>query len=232
MPVTKLFNSDAVGNNHNVLDNIQGATNYINYDSDFDASYQALRNYNKGFVYSKDDDYLKIMFIPYWVNDSLSSINYDYMKLNDYSDVIKVLNEQDRLSLLAFSISSIINNIPNINNTILNRWIDTAKNEPIPYTDRNYYNNLIGSFDKVLRSRLSKDLTDYNLVNPYQIINTSENIVIVLNNNFFTFLNNKETSLIFYRDLIKEILTKIPLFMLVENSKYSLIFKKYLNLLK
>lgn len=222
MANTKLFSD------HNVLDDIQGATNYVNYDSDFDKSYQDLRNYNRGFHYNSNRTKLKILMIPYWVNESFAVVDYDYMKINRYEDVIKFLSEEDRLALLSlkdFPISKEINLL--VSNWLMNTWKETAKDNVFPYYE-SYYNSLIDDYKEIVIDRLSKDNKD----TPYRFINTADNIAIVINSCFFNYLKNKDNLLDFFRDLLKEIYTKIPLSMLVKDSEYSAIFRKYLNLIK
>ncbi len=247
MALQRLFSS------HNPLDNIPGATNYINYNSDHDKAYENLRNYSKGFTYnSKYANYLKLMVIPYWVNKNIEQIDYDYMKLKDYSNALTCLTEQDRLSILAMSLLPIDkdgNNLLNIDyteNPLLLDW-EASKGENIGISSLYNYNNLIQSYKSLIIKRLygnglsvvsesdeSDDTYETSRLNnnkPYRFINTTEYIAIVIYEEFYNYLSNKETKLIFFQDLLKEIYTKIPLVLLVTDHRYANIFNQYLNLL-
>ncbi len=220
---TKLFSD------HNVIDDIQGADNYVNYDSDFDKAYQDLRNYNKGFSYLKNGTKLKILMIPYWVNDSFAGIDYDYMKINQYEEISKYLTQEDLFSILVLQdlpISKDINLCPS--RWIIDTWKDNRETTASGIL-KTYDNSLIEKYRDIVINRLSRNIEG---IKPYQFFNTADNIAIVLNSTFFNYISNKDNLLNFLRDLLKEIYTKIPLSMLTKDSSYSTIFTKYLDLIK
>lgn len=238
MAVQKLFSP------HNPLDDIPGASSFTNYDSDFDDSYQYLRSYRKAFTNSKYANLVKFLLVPYWINESFARIDYDYMKIIDYSNALKFLTEEERISLLSLSLFPIDkdgNNLLNLDsrdNPLLEDW-EKTKGENISIYELNYYNNLMDKYKEFVVKRLSveepvqdRSITDLSIIEPpYRFINTEEYIAIVLNKTFYSYITIKENKLNFFQDLLKEIYTKIPLFLLVTDFRYQNIFNQYLNLL-
>ena len=214
------------------IDNVSGANNYYNYDSDYDNHYQSFR------ILKNDNprDEFRFFVLPYWVKDQFKSSNYDYMKLNDYDSLLKITTENDRLFILALSALDSITNSSSpasINiKTITDTWAASA---PDGFKVPEYYNlpylDMIDYSKEIAITRLSKDFKD-TMERPYQFFNTANNLVLILDCSFFNFITNKDNKLVFYRSLLKEIHTKLPLSRIVGNSRYALWFKTYLELLK
>lgn len=224
MQRTKLFSSAEP------FANIQGASNYAHYDSDMDRSYEAMRT-------PRTTD--NIVLVPYWVAESLGVVQYDYMKLLNYTEARKLLNEDQLLSMIALD-NLIINSNKVIKNGFLTyKWNETKGNTLL---DLNAYKILAEKFQSSVIARLSKDVDSAEHINGYDMVNTVDGIFVVLYPRFFRETSKPEGLLSFLRDLLKELYTRAPLCEICKDHTPDrlmdmphpgpMIFRSYLELLR
>ena len=212
------------------LKDIQGATNYIHYDSDMDRSYEQMRT-------PRVTD--NIIMVPYWVADSLDSVQYDYMKLLNYAEARKLLNEDQILSMLVLDNLIITTNMVIKNGFLTHKWNETKGSIPL---DLNVYLKLADGFKTVVISRLSKDIQEPKHIKGYELVNTEGGIFVVMYPHFFHETSKPEGLLSFMRDLLKELYTRAPLCDICVDHKSTtlmdiphpgpMIFRSYLELLR
>jgi hypothetical protein len=186
--------------NGDPLSSIPGALHYTNYNSDEDKNYESLRT-------PRED--INITMIPYWVNESLSGIQYDYMRILKYKEARHYLTEEEMISLLCLEnlyVSSTANLIES--NYLLNQWQSSKGEEGF---DADYYRRIADQYLPIVLNRLDQSGASSECPSGYKIINEASGIFIIVYSNFFKALAEKNNRLDFFRDLLKTIYMKAPL---------------------